>query len=167
MSTNARPRSAVPVQGAFAPPSSPSPVMDTLLGAAGAQVSPPAPAAAVPTEAAVEVRPQTAPAKRRTPARKVATQAREVSVPPPPKRAYPGTTSLNVRVRDANHWALKMTTSMRGEKMTRVVGALIDAFLDAPDDWLALIDEVEMSQKTLGQVLTPLVLEALEQLQEE
>ncbi len=172
MSTNARPRSAVPVQGAFAVPGSPSPVMDTLLGAAGAQVQP---AAAPPREQAqpatdaVEVRPQAAPAKRRSRTRKTAAPraASEVVVPAPPAGAYPGMVSLNVRIRTGQHWNLKSQTFLRGEKMTTVVGALVEAFLDDPDLWLRLIAEAAETGTPIGEVLTPAVQAALEQLQEE
>lgn len=158
-SPSSRPRSSVPVQGAFAPAASPTPAIDTLLASAGG----------VPpeeTEAAPAQEHRAPEAKRATP-RRTPAKRRSALIPDMPEDRYKDKIQMNVRVDKSLHWAARSSSFMTGGSMGSIMEQFLEAFAEAPDEWLDFFALATESGKGVAEALNPAMKAALASLVEE
>lgn len=138
-------------------------VVDDILTQAGA-LPPPATRAEAPAEPAPAQATKTA---RRPPQRRTAPPAKgapSALVPPAPEDRYTDRQQLNIRIPRDLHWALRASTFMTNDSMSRLVTGFLQAYAEDPDLWVELFNAVRQSGATPGSVLNPAARAALEAL---
>lgn len=171
-----RPRSPIPTEasrGVFAVPATSA--TDDVMRDAGAPPAAPEPTeepasrAAAPKRVAAQVAVQrrTPSANRRTGRQSAGTRAPSALIPAAPEDRYVDRQQLNVRITKELHWALRASSFMTNDSMSRVITKFLEAYAEDPEVWLDLFTVAAENGTPIGDALNPAVRAALASLLDE